>query len=55
MLADALVASGCRVMHIGDRGRLDEHRLSPAARIEDDAVVYDVPEGDERQRRPVDG
>ena len=55
MLADALVASGCRVMHIGDRGRMDEHRLSPAARLEDDAVVYDVPEGDERQRRPVDG
>jgi uncharacterized protein (DUF488 family) len=44
MLADALVASGCRVLHIGDRGRLEEHRLSPAARILDDAVVYDVPE-----------
>jgi uncharacterized protein (DUF488 family) len=54
MLADALVASGCRVLHIGDRGRLDEHRLSPAARIEEDAVVYDVPEDDEGRRRPVD-
>jgi uncharacterized protein (DUF488 family) len=55
MLADALVASGCRVLHIGDRGRLDEHRLSPTARIEEDAVVYDVPENGEGLRRSADG
>jgi uncharacterized protein (DUF488 family) len=54
LLADALVASGCRVLHIGDRGRLDDHRVSPAARIQGDAVVYDVTEEDDRGRRLAD-
>jgi uncharacterized protein (DUF488 family) len=42
MLADALVAAGCRVLHIMEGGRLDPHRLSRAARIEDGLPVYDV-------------
>jgi uncharacterized protein (DUF488 family) len=41
MLADALVAAGCRVRHIMEGGRLDEHRLHPAARLEGDLPVYD--------------
>jgi uncharacterized protein (DUF488 family) len=41
MLADALVAAGCRVLHIMEGGRLDEHRLHPAARLEGDLPVYD--------------
>lgn len=41
MLADALVAAGCRVQHILPDGRLARHRLRPEARVEGDAVVYD--------------
>jgi uncharacterized protein (DUF488 family) len=41
MIADAVVASGHDVRHIMDRGKLDPHRLHPAARIEDGAPVYD--------------
>jgi uncharacterized protein (DUF488 family) len=41
MIADALVASGHEVRHIMDRGKLDQHRLHPAARIENGAPVYD--------------
>jgi uncharacterized protein (DUF488 family) len=54
MLADALVAAGCEVRHIMDGGRIDVHRLSPLARVEDGVVVYDVPENDTGQRRLVD-
>lgn len=43
MLADSLVATGCAVRHIMSGGRLDEHRLHPAARIEDGLPVYDRP------------
>jgi uncharacterized protein (DUF488 family) len=42
MLADGLLAAGCRVLHIMDGGRLEEHRLHPAARLEGDLPVYDV-------------
>jgi uncharacterized protein (DUF488 family) len=45
MLADALVAAGCRVRHLMDGGKQQLHRLSPSARVEDHALVYDVPEG----------
>jgi uncharacterized protein (DUF488 family) len=45
MLADALVAAGCDVRHIMTGGRLDAHRLHPAARIEDGLPVYDRPSG----------
>ncbi len=41
MLADALVAVGCDVRHIMDRGA-DPHRLHPAGRIEGALPVYDV-------------
>jgi uncharacterized protein (DUF488 family) len=41
MIADAVVAAGHDVRHIMDRGKLDPHRLHPAARIEDGAPVYD--------------
>ena len=42
MLADALVAAGCGVRHIMTGGKIDEHRLHPAARAEDGLPVYDV-------------
>jgi uncharacterized protein (DUF488 family) len=42
MLADALIAAACRVVHIMEGGRLDEHRLHPAARLVGDLPVYDV-------------
>ena len=51
MLSDALVASGCEVLHIMDRGALEPHRLMAAARIEGDLPVYDIPEDDDGQRR----
>ena len=41
MLADALVARGCSVVHIMTRGELQRHRIHPAARVVDGAVVYD--------------
>jgi uncharacterized protein (DUF488 family) len=41
MLADALLAAGATVAHIMDGGRLDPHRLHPAARIDGDTVIYD--------------
>jgi uncharacterized protein (DUF488 family) len=54
MLADGLVAAGAEVRHLMDGGRLDAHRLSPTARVEGNAVIYDVPEDDSGQRRLVD-
>jgi uncharacterized protein (DUF488 family) len=54
MLADALVAAGCEVVHIMDRGRLEPHRLTSAARIVDASVIYDVPEEDSGQRRLIE-
>ena len=51
MLADALLAAGCDVRHIMERGRIEPHRLTAAARIEGDLPVYDVPEDDDGQRR----
>jgi uncharacterized protein (DUF488 family) len=54
MLADGLLAAGCDVVHIMDRGRLEPHRLTSAARIVGRAVVYDVLEEETGQRRLVD-
>lgn len=54
LLADALTASGCDVRHIMDGGRIDPHRPSRTARVEDGAVVYDVSEDESGQRRLVD-
>jgi uncharacterized protein (DUF488 family) len=51
MLADSLVASGCDVVHVMDRGHLEPHRLSNTARVEGTTVIYDVPEDDSGQRR----
>jgi uncharacterized protein (DUF488 family) len=53
LLADALLAEGCEVRHIMDGPRLEPHRLSPQARIEDGLPVYDVAEVDSGQRRIV--
>lgn len=44
-LADALVTAGCEVRHIMPAGKLDTHRLRPAARIDGDLPVYDRDEG----------
>jgi uncharacterized protein (DUF488 family) len=41
MLADALIARGCDVQHIGEGGRLQPHRLHPAARMVGQEVIYD--------------
>jgi uncharacterized protein (DUF488 family) len=54
MLADALTASGCRVLHIMEGGRVDQHRLSPSARVDGDEVVYDVLVEESGQRRLAD-
>lgn len=54
MLADGLVAAGCEVAHIMERGRLDPHRLTPAARVADGNIIYDVPEEESGQRRLID-
>ncbi len=54
MLSDGLMARDCDVVHIMERGKLQPHRLSNAARVEGDGVVYDVPEDDTGQRRLVD-
>ena len=45
MLADALLAAGCDVVHIMEGSRLEPHRLNPSARVEDHTVVYDVEAG----------
>ncbi len=44
LLADALVAAGCRVRHILPDGELRDHELRRAARVEDGVVVYDRPD-----------
>ena len=43
MIADALVASGCEVVHLMDEGA-HPHELHPNARIQDGRPVYDVGE-----------
>ena len=53
LLADALIAAGAEVRHIMDGPRLEPHRLSAQARIEDDLPIYDVAEEDTGQRRIV--
>jgi uncharacterized protein (DUF488 family) len=45
MLADGLLAVGATVTHIMEGGRLDPHRLHPAARLDGDTVIYDVEAG----------
>jgi uncharacterized protein (DUF488 family) len=54
LLADALSARGCRVVHLMTGGRQVPHRLHPAARIVDGRPVYDVdnPDPGELPNRP---
>lgn len=40
LLSDALVARGCRVLHVIDRNRVDEHRLREEAVVKDRTVSY---------------
>ena len=48
LIADALVTRGCRVQHLLDGPRLDEHRLTPEARVERRDLVYDRDPGQQR-------
>ena len=43
MIADALVAGGYEVVHLGTGSRPEPHVLNPAARLEGDRLVYDGP------------
>ena len=46
MLSDALLVAGFDVRHVMDGGKLQPHRLHPAARVEPDGtIVYDQAEG----------
>ena len=46
MLSDALLVAGFDVRHVMDGGKLQPHRLHPAARVEPDGtIVYDEAEG----------
>jgi uncharacterized protein (DUF488 family) len=49
MLSDALVVAGCEVRHVMERGKQEQHHLSPAARVEGDGLVYDQVEGFTKQ------
>jgi uncharacterized protein (DUF488 family) len=49
MLADALLARGCEVIHLTGRGQGDTHRLHSAARLLGTRVIYDQ-EDPEQQR-----
>jgi uncharacterized protein (DUF488 family) len=40
LIADALVARGWRVLHLGSNGRITEHQLTDFAVVEDDRVTY---------------
>jgi uncharacterized protein (DUF488 family) len=44
MIADALLVAGHEVGHLLEGGRIQPHRLSPAARVHDGVLVYDVDE-----------
>jgi uncharacterized protein (DUF488 family) len=48
LLADALVARGCRVIHLIDRGRAEEHRLRTEAVVTDGKVSYPADPDQER-------
>jgi uncharacterized protein (DUF488 family) len=44
LVADALVVRGWRVLHIGPRGELEEHRLTPFAVAGDGGLRYPPPQ-----------
>ena len=48
LVSDALLVRGCDVDHLMEGGRVDHHRLSSAARLDGDRLVYDVEEGQQR-------
>jgi uncharacterized protein (DUF488 family) len=41
MIADALTARGCTVVHLMAEGKREPHRLHPAARLDGTRVIYD--------------
>ena len=49
MIADALVARGCTVVHLMGEGRNEQHRLHPAGRVDGTRVVYDTEETGQRR------
>jgi uncharacterized protein (DUF488 family) len=48
MVADALTARGCTVLHLMSTGAPQPHRIHPAARVVGTRLVYDV--GDPEQQ-----
>ena len=44
LIADALTARGWRVLHLAANGKLEEHRLTDFAVVEDGAVNYPKPQ-----------
>ncbi len=48
LLADALAARGCRVMHVIDRNRTEEHRLRDEAVVAGGKVTYPADPGQQR-------
>jgi uncharacterized protein (DUF488 family) len=48
LLSDALVARGCRVIHVIDGRRAEEHRLRDEARVTDGRVSYPADPGQRR-------
>jgi uncharacterized protein (DUF488 family) len=44
LIADALVARGHRVLHIGSRGELAEHALTPFAEFREGRLHYPPPQ-----------
>jgi uncharacterized protein (DUF488 family) len=49
MLADALSARGCAVIHLTGPGRSEPHRLHPVARLEGTTVIYDRREPEQQR------
>jgi len=48
MIADALVARGCRVLHVIGRGAPLGHRLREGARVTEGTVSYPADPGQQR-------
>jgi uncharacterized protein (DUF488 family) len=48
LLADALTARGCRVLHVIDRNRVEEHRFRKEAVVADGKVSYPADPGQRR-------
>lgn len=48
LLSDALVARGCRILHVIDRGRAEEHGLHATAVVRDGRISYPADRGQQR-------